>query len=126
MDIALATSRDSRHMRSISLVTMVFLPGTFFAVCKPRGQDPLPEMLAQTLTQVQSFFSMTFFNWTGDDNNGQSGTSKPTVSGYLWIYVVVSAVFTLLTVGSWWCFSICRRKQKQRGFDDEEKVLSSK
>lgn len=67
----------------------------------------LPDMLAQTLTQVQTFFSMTFFNWTGDDN-GQPGTSKPTVSGYLWIYVVVSAVFTLLTVGAWWCFSICR------------------
>lgn len=113
-------------MRSISLVTMVFLPGTFFAVCKPHGQDPLPEMFAQTLTQVQSFFSMTFFNWNGDDNDVQPGTSKPTVSGYLWIYVVVSAVFTLLTVGSWWCFSICRRKPKQSDFDDEEKVLSSK
>lgn len=32
MEIAKATSRDSKHMRSISLVTMVFLPGTFFAV----------------------------------------------------------------------------------------------
>lgn len=32
VEIALATSRDSRHMRSIALVTMVFLPGTFFAV----------------------------------------------------------------------------------------------
>ena len=32
VEIALATSQDSRHMRSIALVTMVFLPGTFFAV----------------------------------------------------------------------------------------------
>ncbi|KAG8163100.1 hypothetical protein KVR01_007578 [Diaporthe batatas] len=31
VDIALATSKDSRHMRSIALVTMIFLPGTFFA-----------------------------------------------------------------------------------------------
>jgi hypothetical protein len=34
VEIALATSRDSRHMRSIALLTMVFLPGTFFAVIK--------------------------------------------------------------------------------------------
>jgi hypothetical protein len=33
MEIARDTSRDSRHMRSIAIVTMVFLPGTFFAVC---------------------------------------------------------------------------------------------
>ncbi|KAJ2990029.1 hypothetical protein NUW58_g3163 [Xylaria curta] len=31
VEIAKATSRDSKHMRSIALVTMVFLPGTFFA-----------------------------------------------------------------------------------------------
>ena len=32
MGIARATSRDSRHMRSIAVVTMIFLPGTFSAV----------------------------------------------------------------------------------------------
>lgn len=32
VEIALATGKDSKHMRSIALVTMVFLPGTFFAV----------------------------------------------------------------------------------------------
>lgn len=32
MLLALAASKDSRHMRTIALVTMVFLPGTFFAV----------------------------------------------------------------------------------------------
>lgn len=32
VEIALATGQDSRHMRSIALVTMLFLPGTFFAV----------------------------------------------------------------------------------------------
>lgn len=32
MQIASATAADSNQMRSIALVTMVFLPGTFFAV----------------------------------------------------------------------------------------------
>ena len=36
VQIALEMRRDSRHMRSIALVTMVFLPGTFFAVCLHR------------------------------------------------------------------------------------------
>lgn len=35
VEIALATNRDSRIMRSIALVTMIFLPGTFFAVSSP-------------------------------------------------------------------------------------------
>jgi hypothetical protein len=35
VDIATSTKRDSSQMRSIALVTMVFLPGTFFAVSLP-------------------------------------------------------------------------------------------
>ena len=35
VEIALATIRDSRYMKSIALVTMVFLPGTFLAVSFP-------------------------------------------------------------------------------------------
>ncbi|KAJ0124309.1 hypothetical protein J7T55_005647 [Diaporthe amygdali] len=50
MDIARAAGRDSSQMRSISLVTMVFLPGTFFA----------------------TVFSMTFFDW------GDGGASVST------------------------------------------------
>ncbi|KUI68530.1 hypothetical protein VM1G_04680 [Cytospora mali] len=38
MDIAEATGRDSSQMKSISLVTLVFLPGTFFAVRIPLSQ----------------------------------------------------------------------------------------
>ncbi|KAF4498116.1 hypothetical protein FAGAP_5708 [Fusarium agapanthi] len=73
VEIALATSQDSRHMKSIALVTMIFLPGTFFA----------------------SMFSMGFFEWESDDG---------TVSVFqsFWVYVVLAAGFTALTVGAWW------------------------
>ncbi|KAL8284662.1 hypothetical protein RB600_000602 [Gaeumannomyces tritici] len=43
VEIAFGTKRDSQHMRSIALLTMVFLPGTFLA----------------------SVFSMSFFDWKG-------------------------------------------------------------
>ncbi|KAI0182696.1 hypothetical protein EV127DRAFT_448982 [Xylaria flabelliformis] len=79
LEIAKATSRDSKHMRSIALVTMVFLPGTFFA----------------------GVFSMTFFSWSDDSGH-------PAISGYVWIYVVITTFFTMLTIFLWYYFNIYR------------------
>ncbi|KAF2120362.1 hypothetical protein BDV96DRAFT_567110 [Lophiotrema nucula] len=90
VDIALATNRDSRHMRSIALVTMIFLPGTFFA----------------------SMFSMTFFNWSNEPGS-------PMVSTYLWIYVLITVVFTALTIGLWY-YIVIFRPSRQRIMADEE------
>jgi Mg2+ and Co2+ transporter CorA len=81
VEIALATNQDSKVMRSIALVTMVFLPGTFFG----------------------TVFSMTFFNWSGD--------GKARISSYLWIYVVITVVFTLMTVGLWYFLVVYRKKR---------------
>ncbi|KAF8862500.1 hypothetical protein BDZ45DRAFT_723050 [Acephala macrosclerotiorum] len=93
-EIALATGRDSRHMRSIALLTMVFLPGTFFA----------------------SVFSMTFFNWTGSNGNAE-------VSGYIWIYILVTVCFTLVTVGTWYYLSIWRHARLRKPKSEEEEAL---
>ncbi|KAI0856034.1 hypothetical protein F4860DRAFT_494480 [Xylaria cubensis] len=78
-DTNLEMSRDSKHMRSIALVTMGFLPGTFFA----------------------GVFSMTFFSWSDDSGH-------PAVSRYLWIYIVITAFSTLLTLFLWYYFNIYR------------------
>jgi hypothetical protein len=44
MEIATSSAEDSSQMRSIALVTMVFLPGTFFAVSlTPFPCLPLPD-----------------------------------------------------------------------------------
>lgn len=54
---------------------------------------------------------MTFFDWSNDGG-------KPAVSGYLWIYLVVTLFFTLITVGLWYYFNIYRRagsKFKEQG-----------
>ena len=56
---------------------------------------------------------MTFFNWFSDGGGGAS------VSGYLWVYVLVTVFFTLLTVGSWYYFVIWRSKHIKIS-DDEE------
>ncbi|KAH8789951.1 hypothetical protein F5882DRAFT_493652 [Hyaloscypha sp. PMI_1271] len=90
VQIALATSRDSRHMRSIAIVTMVFLPGTFFA----------------------TVFSMTFFNWFG--------SGGAVVSPYFYIYVLFTVCFTLITLGSWWYFVSYRHSSRQKSSLEEE------
>ncbi|RNJ60684.1 hypothetical protein D7B24_006752 [Verticillium nonalfalfae] len=83
VEIALATTRDSKHMRSISLITMIFLPGTFLA----------------------TIFSMTFFDW-GD------GAGKARVSGMIWIYFVLAFGFTAVTLGSWYFWTSRRHRTK--------------
>jgi hypothetical protein len=89
VEIALATNRDSSHMRSIALVTMIFLPGTFFA----------------------TMFSMTFFNWPEKPGGG------PVVSTFIWIYFLITAIFTALTLAIWYYVVIYRPKKKRK---DEE------
>lgn len=71
VEIALATGQDSRHMRSIALVTMVFLPGTFFAVSYIDSQQ---RCIFITLTRA-------FSQW--DSLNGQ-------VAMVLWWYLSTS------------------------------------
>ncbi|KAJ9144602.1 hypothetical protein NKR23_g5865 [Pleurostoma richardsiae] len=86
VDIASAAGKDSSQMRSIALVTMVFLPGTFFA----------------------TLFSMSFFNWfpSAKDND-----TSAIVSGYVWIYFLLTGVFTIVTLFLWWYFLVCRRSK---------------
>ncbi|KAF2969200.1 hypothetical protein GQX73_g4308 [Xylaria multiplex] len=80
--LGLTTSQDSRHMRIIALVTMIFLPGTFFA----------------------TIFSMTFFNWQAED--GES-----IVSSFVWVYVVFSVVSTTATLLAYYYVVTIRPKK---------------
>jgi heme/copper-type cytochrome/quinol oxidase subunit 2 len=49
---------------------------------------------------------MTFFDWSEDDGKNQ-------VSSYLWIYVVITTLFTAMTVGMWYYFVIHRRSARK-------------
>ncbi|KAI8958129.1 hypothetical protein F5Y11DRAFT_53897 [Daldinia sp. FL1419] len=71
--ISIETKRDNAQMRSIALVTMVYLP----------------------LTSVASIFSMGVFNW------GATG-EQPVLTVYFWVYVAIGGGLTVLTIGLWW------------------------
>ncbi|KAI0892488.1 hypothetical protein F4806DRAFT_231998 [Annulohypoxylon nitens] len=74
-EISKATQRDGSQMRTIALMTMVFLPGTF----------------------VATLFSMTFFDWKLKD--------EEMISSYIWIYVVSTVILTVATIGTWYYFT---------------------
>ncbi|KAI8623223.1 hypothetical protein F5Y19DRAFT_481969 [Xylariaceae sp. FL1651] len=81
LEVAQRTRRDSELMKSIALLTMIFLPATF----------------------VATLFSMGIFDWKG--MNGEILTVSP----YIWLYIVVTVAITSLTLGTWYLWVMRRR-----------------
>lgn len=69
--VALASLRKDVSMRTIAVVTMLFLPATF----------------------VATLFSASFFNFQASDG--------PIVSRWIWLYVLLTAVMTVAIQGLW-------------------------
>ncbi|SMQ55397.1 unnamed protein product [Zymoseptoria tritici ST99CH_3D7] len=90
--IAQAAKEDSRAMKTISVLGLVFLPGTF----------------------VSSLFSMSFFNFNPSDSLSSSQSAdEPTwcISDRFWIYWVVTLPITAITI-AWWFYWQRRLVQK--------------
>ena len=51
-------------------------------------------------------FSMTFFNWNSDSGGD-------VVSGSIWIYVLVTVVFTVVTLLLFWYFILSRQRNRR-------------
>ena len=80
--IAEATMSDSASMKTIAILTMVFLPGT----------------------AVASFFSMTMFNWS-------AGSGHSLVTRWLWVYFVAAIPLTGIVLAIWWICARKREKE---------------
>ncbi|KAK4060844.1 uncharacterized protein Triagg1_10536 [Trichoderma aggressivum f. europaeum] len=103
--VAEMTQRDGSLMKSIATLGMIYLPATFVCVCHP--EDFLD--LALLTVNIQSFFSMGFFEWRGKSK------STTTVSPDLWIFGVAVAAFSLLTLAMFlFCTSSRRTKSKDK------------
>ncbi|KAK7941509.1 uncharacterized protein PG986_013896 [Apiospora aurea] len=72
--VALSSKRDSMAMKTVALITMVFLPGTF----------------------VATFLSMPLFDWNADTG----GT--PSSSPFQWIYWATTMPLTIAFMAGWW------------------------
>jgi hypothetical protein len=85
--IAIETKRDSSAMKTIALLGMIFLPGTFVAV----SQLPLQRHLITDLTLA--IFAMPVINWDAVDN--------PVINKGFKYYWAVTVPLTLLVLASW-------------------------
>ncbi|KAH8817387.1 hypothetical protein F5884DRAFT_249042 [Xylogone sp. PMI_703] len=93
--IAYASKRDSATMKTIALLGVIFLPGTFLA----------------------SIFSTTFFNFQTTSPTSNSSDANPSVvSPKFWIYWAISIPVTLVLVGLWYLWE--RHQQGQYRHQD--------
>ncbi|MCJ1271177.1 hypothetical protein MMC22_011076 [Lobaria immixta] len=83
------STRDTRSMKIIALITAIFLPATL----------------------VATVFGSNFF---GFEDNG--GSAKLRVASNFWIYVVATASLLCVTISAWWW---CLRVSRSRDNDEE-------
>lgn len=84
--IAVDGKRDSIAMKTISILGIIYLPGTF----------------------VATLFSMDMFSWGENDGRGASSLG---VSSSMWVYWAVSVPLTIITCLVWVVWS---RSESQR------------
>jgi Mg2+ and Co2+ transporter CorA len=78
--MALESKQDSIAMKTIAIMTVIFLPGTF----------------------VATFFSMNMVDWA------PSGDTTPKLSRYMWVYWIVAIPLTVFVLLLW--ISLSRRE----------------
>jgi hypothetical protein len=86
--------RDTSAMKTVAMVTMAFLPGTF----------------------VASFFAMPMLNWDAKVYN-------EIVSPRFWIYWMVTVPLTTAVFALWWVMQIVK-EWKQRKAEKEQNVVN--
>ncbi|KAJ0413902.1 hypothetical protein BJY00DRAFT_296001 [Aspergillus carlsbadensis] len=95
-DIAIDGKRDSIAMRTISILGIVYLPGTF----------------------VATLFSMEMFTWGGGSSSGgeqqQSSSSTISASPSFWIYWVIAVPLTVITLVIWIVWSRRENRRSRR------------
>ncbi|KAK1716670.1 uncharacterized protein BDZ83DRAFT_587293 [Colletotrichum acutatum] len=107
--VAAQAGMDSTAMKTMAVVTMVFLPPTF------------------------TIFSMSFFNWQASSSSGDDGGAEPTVVPQFWIYWAVSLPLTIAIVIGWrvwWHFQKAYyetkflRPEKHQDYEDKSRSKS--
>jgi hypothetical protein len=84
LEFGMDTKNDSAAMKTIAIVTMLFLPATF----------------------VSALLGMNLFNFNPDEHGGHM-----TYSHDLWIYGVLSVGLTLGLFALWWVWDVLRQRK---------------
>ena len=102
--LTLQTTRETKFMSTIALISAIFLPATFLAV----SQSP-STMLCGTDALKKTIFGMNFFDF--EDDNIKIPKS-------FWIYVLVAGSLSGLTVLFWYYWQ--RRVQSRSVHENDE------
>ncbi|TVY51394.1 hypothetical protein LCER1_G005876 [Lachnellula cervina] len=98
--IAVSSARDSSAMKTLALITTIFLPGTYIA----------------------TLFSMSMFDWSSSSSSAADNTD--TVSKKFWIYWAVTIPLTLLVMILWRLWWLWQERLYQREVSEAvEKVM---
>lgn len=98
--IARASHQDSRALRVIQILSMLFLPASL----------------------VSSIFGMGFFN----TSQGTDGQAIFTISNSWWLYIAISLPLTALCLTFMGCYNIAPKlKARRKRSSDTEKALLS-
>jgi hypothetical protein len=87
------SQRDTSAMKTVAMVTMVFLPGTF----------------------VASFFAMPMLNWDATAYN-------EIVSPRFWIYWMVTVPLTMAVFAVWWAMQIVKERKQRKAVKERKMV----
>ncbi|TEA14671.1 hypothetical protein C8034_v003138 [Colletotrichum sidae] len=83
--IALAAKNDSAQMKSIAVLTMIYLP----------------------VSSVAAMFSMDMFNWEAE-------STESIVSKHIWLFVIVALCLTIVTLLAWHFGTRREKKRAER------------
>lgn len=95
--LALSSQRDSSSMKTLAIVTMMFLPGSF----------------------VAALFSIPVFNWASPNSSGIIGP-------HFGIYWAVTIPLTVLTLALYVLWLLFRKQEQNRLNKDARKLLDEK
>lgn len=101
------STRDTRSMTIIALITAIFLPATLVAV----SLHLQPVLVSWLNYPVQTLFGSNFFGF--EDNDGSANLR---VASNFWIYVVTTVTLLCITFSVWWW---CLRVSRSRDVDEE-------
>ncbi|KAI0150577.1 hypothetical protein GGR57DRAFT_471933 [Xylariaceae sp. FL1272] len=137
-EIAGATGKETSSMHTITLVTLVFLPGTFVAVryALPYIWEAASKSL--TTTNCQTFLGAGFYQWPDGTENGDGVAAFPLFRpAYFALFAAIAFPLTFITVVFWflgplvWRYAsrtkilrLWRRGCQENGCADEEAQLA--
>jgi hypothetical protein len=97
-------------MKTLALITTVFLPGTYVAVCLCLSLF----LRSMSANRVQTLFSMSMFSWS----QASSDTSASSiVSSRFWIYWVVTIPLTIFVIVCWRVWWLWQESAYQKAVD---------